>query len=139
MTIGTQVFVIAAIIYAYRKYKNAKIDKKTEEGFFYQVLFNQYYIPQFYEEFFVKPYRELSMIMWKQIDMKIVDASVDGIANIFYKTGENTRGMSSGNLSTNLRWMVVGLITLLALAVIFAITVQNGDAVISVLHDLGAI
>ncbi len=139
MTIGTQVFVIAAIAYAYSKYKNAKIDKKTEEGFFYQVLFNQYYIPQFYEEFFVKPYRELSSILWKQVDMKIVDASVDGIANIFYKTGVNTRGMSSGNLSTNLKWMVVGLVILLALAVVFAVIVQNGDAVISVLHDLGAI
>jgi NADH-quinone oxidoreductase subunit L len=121
MTIGTQLFVGLSIAYAYKKYQNAKIDKKVEARFAYKVLFNQYYIPKFYDEFFTKPYAELSRIAWKQIDLKIVDATVDMIANVIYKTGENTHTMQNGNLSTMLRWMVAGTVGLLVLALAFYI------------------
>jgi NADH-quinone oxidoreductase subunit L len=121
MTIGTQLFVGLSIAYAYRKYQDAKIDKKVEARFAYKVLFNQYYIPKFYDEFFSKPYAELSKLAWKQIDLKIVDATVDMIANVIYKTGETTHTMQNGNLSTMLRWMVAGTVGLLVLALAFYI------------------
>ncbi len=121
MTIGTQLFVIAAILYAYRKYEVAKEDKKMEASLGYKILYNQYYIPYFYDEYIVKPYDELSKIFWKDIDMKIVDATVDMVANTFYKTGEATRGMQDGNLSTMLRWMVIGLVVMLTLAAAYSV------------------
>ncbi|MEA1918217.1 MAG: NADH-quinone oxidoreductase subunit L [Campylobacterota bacterium] len=121
MTIGTQLLVGAAIAYAYKKYQVAKIDKKFEERPCYKILFNQYYIPYIYEEYISKPYRELSTVAWKQLDMKIVDATVDMIAGVFYKTGEATHTMQDGNLSTMLRWMVAGTALLLVLAVAFTI------------------
>ncbi len=137
MTIGTQLFVIAAIAYAYKKYAKAvKVDKKVESGILYQLLYNQYYIPQFYEEYVSKMYRELSEMMWK-IDLKVVDATVDGVANIFYNTGKKTHTMQNGNLSTMLRWMVVGTVILLALAAAF--TLGQSDAVLELLSGLGAI
>ncbi|MDA3945321.1 MAG: NADH-quinone oxidoreductase subunit L [Helicobacteraceae bacterium] len=137
MTIGTQLFVIAAIVYAYKKYAKAvKVDKKVESGILYQLLYNQYYIPQFYEEYFSKMYRELSEMMWK-IDLKIVDASVDGVANIFYNTGIKTHTMQNGNLSTMLRWMVVGTVVLLALAAAF--TLGQSETVVELLSELGVI
>lgn len=125
MTIGTQLFVMAAIAFAYKKYSNWSSvpdgSSKMENSFGYKLLWNQYYIPKFYDEVFSKPYAELSKIAWKQIDLKIVDATVDGIANIVYKTGENTRDIQNGNLSTMLRWMVVGLVVLIALALAFTV------------------
>lgn len=125
MTIGTQLFVIAAILFAYKKYSNWSSvpngSSAMEKSFFYKLLWNQYYIPKMYEEIFAKPYAELSRIAWKQIDLKIVDATVDAIANGIYKTGENTRDIQSGNLSTMLRWMVVGLVVLSILAVAFTV------------------
>jgi NADH-quinone oxidoreductase subunit L len=125
MTIGTQLFVIAAIMFAYKKYANwsgvPDGSSKMENSFGYKLLSNQYYIPKFYEEVFSKPYLELSKIAWKQIDLKIVDATVDGIANVIYKTGENTRDIQNGNLSTMLRWMVVGLVVLITLALAFTV------------------
>jgi len=120
MTIGTQLFVIAAIAYAYKKYAKAvKVDEKVESGLLYQLLYNQYYIPKIYDEVFSKPYLKLSKLAWKEIDLKIVDATVDGIANIVYQTGEKTHTMQNGNLSSMLRWMVIGLVVLLVLAVAF--------------------
>ncbi len=129
MTIGTQLFVVFAILYAYKKYANGfvKIPDGTsdmEKSFVYKLLSNQYYIPYAYETFLVKPYRELSTIFWTQIDQKIVDGTVDGIASIIYGTGEKTRDMQSGNLSTMLKWMVVGLVVLLSLAVAFGLAAK---------------
>ncbi|MDD2837374.1 MAG: NADH-quinone oxidoreductase subunit L [Sulfuricurvum sp.] len=125
MTIGTQLFVILAIVYAYKKYSNWNSvpdgSSAMEKSFFYNLLYNQYYIPKMYDEVFAKPYQELSKIAWKEIDLKIVDATVDMIANTIYKTGENTRDIQNGNLSTMLRWMVFGLVVLLALAVAFTV------------------
>ena len=125
MTIGTQLFVMAAIAFAYKKYSNWNSvpdgTSAMENSFGYKLLWNQYYIPKFYDEVFSKPYLELSKMAWKQIDLKIVDATVDGIANIIYKTGENTRDIQNGNLSTMLRWMVVGLVVLIMLALAFTV------------------
>ncbi|MDD2790167.1 MAG: NADH-quinone oxidoreductase subunit L [Sulfurimonas sp.] len=142
MTIGTQLFVIAAIIFAYRKYANAKVTvpdgtSKIENRLCYKVLSNQYYIPYAYEEYVVKPYRELSTVLWKQVDMKIVDATVDGIAGIIYGTGEKTRDMQSGNLSTMLKWMVAGTVGLLSLAVVFGLAVRYSAEIKAILSGLG--
>ncbi|MDF1874781.1 NADH-quinone oxidoreductase subunit L [Sulfurimonas sp. SAG-AH-194-I05] len=142
MTIGTQLFVILAIFFAYRKYMSKDIrvpdgTSRMENNFFYKLLINQYYIPHFYEEYLVKPYRELSTIFFKQIDQKIVDATVDGIANVLLATGESTRVVQSGNLSTMLKWMVAGMVALLSLAVVFGLAVKYLDEIQAILSGLG--
>jgi NADH-quinone oxidoreductase subunit L len=142
MTIGTQLFVILAIMYAYRKYNTHTIKvpdgtSAMENSFIYKLLINQYYIPYAYETYLVTPYRELSDLFWTHIDMKIVDASVDGIAGIVYGTGEKTRIMQSGNLSTMLKWMVAGAIVLLSLAVVFGLAVRYSNEILAILSGLG--
>lgn len=142
MTIGTQLFVILAIFFAYKKYIASDIKvpdgtSKMENSFAYKLLINQYYIPHFYEEYLVQPYRKLSTIFWKQVDQKIVDASVDGIAGILYNTGSATRTMQSGNLSTMLKWMVAGLVIILSLAVVFGLAVKYLDDIEMILSSLG--
>ncbi len=142
MTIGTQVFAISMIIFAYVKYNNSRVSvpdgtSRLENSFIYKLLFNQYYIPHFYAEYIVKPYREISEIFWTKVDLKIVDATVDGIAGIIYGTGEKTRQMQSGNLSTMLTWMVAGLVGLLSLAVVFGLTARYSDEILLFLSALG--
>jgi NADH-quinone oxidoreductase subunit L len=143
MILGTQVFVIFAVLYAYKKYANSDVtlpdpDGEVENSFIYKLLENQYYIPYFYDEYLVKPYRELSTILWEKVDLKIVDATVDGIANVIYTTGDKTRAMQSGNLSTMLRYMVVGTVILLSLAVVFGLAVKYSDEIQVILSGLGA-
>jgi len=142
ITLGTQLFVIAAIFFAYKKYmsKSVKVPDGTsamEKSFFYKLLINQYYIPRFYEEYLIKPYRELSNVFWRHVDQKVVDATVDGIANVIYRTGENSREMQSGNLSTMLKWMVAGLVALLSLAVVFGLATRHSDEIMLILSGLG--
>jgi NADH-quinone oxidoreductase subunit L len=142
MLVGTQIFVGLAILYAYKKYARPGIKvpdgtSALENSFMYKLLYNQYYIPYFYEEYLVKPYREISEIFWNKVDLKIVDASVDGIAKVIYATGENTRDMQSGNLSTMLKWMVAGTVGLLSLAVVFGLAVRYSDEIVAILSGLG--
>ena len=142
MTIGTQIFVALAILYAYKKYTRKDIvvpdgTSKMENSFAYKLLINQYYIPYFYQEYIVKAYRELSDVFWTKIDQKVVDATVDGIANVFYQTGERTRVMQSGNLSTMLKWMVAGTVALLSLAVVFGLAARYSVEIKTFLSGLG--
>ncbi|WP_294956178.1 NADH-quinone oxidoreductase subunit L [Sulfurovum sp.] len=117
-------FAVGGIVLAYRKYyKGLKRDKKLENSFIYKLLANQYYIPNLYEAIITKPYAMLSEMMWKDVDMKIVDATVDGIAKFLYKSGDASRKMQTGNLSNYLNWMAVGSVFLLVIAVISAMFV----------------
>jgi NADH-quinone oxidoreductase subunit L len=118
-------FAVSGIILAYLKYARTgehafKRDEEKENGFFYKLLKNQYYVPKFYEEFITKPYMMVSEILWTKVDLKIVDATVDNIAKAFYSTGDKTRSMQTGNLSNYLNWMAVGGVILLVIAAISA-------------------
>ena len=118
------VVAVSGIVLAYKKYaKGLKRDEKCENSFIYRLLANQYYIPQLYEEFISKPYAMISEHMWKDVDMKIVDTTVDGIAKFLYKSGDGTRKMQTGNLSNYLNWMAVGSVLLLVVAAISAMFV----------------
>ncbi|MCF6172401.1 MAG: NADH-quinone oxidoreductase subunit L [Campylobacteraceae bacterium] len=116
LTSAFVIFVILATIY---KYGRGGFSKQLETMPLYLLLKNQYYIPQFYDAFIFKPYYWLSTFAWKQIDVRIIDFSVDLIAKTLYKLGQKTRKMQSGNLSDMLRWMVVGIVILLALAIFY--------------------
>ncbi|MCD6653888.1 MAG: NADH-quinone oxidoreductase subunit L [Sulfurovum sp.] len=115
------VFAVGGIVLAYKKYaKGLRRDEKVENGFLYKLLANQYYIPHLYEEIISKPYKMISDLMWKNVDLKIVDATVDGIAKFLYKSGDGTRKMQTGNLSSYLNWMAIGGILLLVVAMLSA-------------------
>ena len=115
----TLALAIGAIMFAVHKYSTGGFDKKLEQTFMYKLLINQYYIPQAYDRFIVQPFTRASAFAWQNIDNKIVDGTVDLIATTIYKTGDKTRAMQSGNLSKMLRWMVVGLVVLLTLALFY--------------------
>ncbi len=117
VTLGIAVTGIAVAVVVYSR---GGFSKKLEETFVYKLLFNQYYIPKIYNDFICKPYAELSKIFWKDLDLKVVDATVDFIAGTIYKSGMVSRVVQSGNLSNMLRWMGVGLLVLLIAAIFYS-------------------
>ncbi len=124
LIVVTSLMALGGIAVAVYLYKDGLLNPKIQQTAVYKLLANQYYIPKFYDEFIAKPYAELSAIFWKQIDLKVVDFMVDFIATSIYKTGEATHTMQNGNLSSMLRWMVVGVVILLLAAVAFAFGLQ---------------
>ena len=118
LVVVTLGIALSGIALAIIKFSKGNFDDFFRKIGVHKVLSNQYFIPQFYADKIVKPYGALSRLAWK-IDMKIVDAAVDMIAGVIYKTGDKARWMQSGNLSNNLRYMVLGLVVLLLVAVFY--------------------
>lgn len=97
-------------------YGKGKFSQNLKNCKFYKILIAQYFIPQIYERVIVRGYERLSEICTK-CDGAIIDASVDLIARVAVKSGEGAdRVSNSGDLSANLRWMVLGSFILLILA-----------------------
>lgn len=116
---GTLGIALSGIAFAVYMYRRGGFPKSWEGSFGYKLLSNQYYIPKLYELYIMRPFSALATFAWQKIDTKIVDFTVDLIARIIYSTGQNARKMQSGNLSDMLRWMIVGMIVLLTLAIFY--------------------
>ncbi len=116
---ATSAIALSGIFFAIYMYKRGGFSEKIEKWWIYKLLINQYYIPKLYEVALLKPFAALSRFAWLQIDTKIVDDTVDLIAKTIYGGGKKARKMQSGNLSSMLRWMVAGIVVLLALAVFY--------------------
>ncbi len=122
LTLVTTAIALGGIILAYIKYgKGLKRDPKVESSPIYKLLYNQYYFPVLYEKIFAKPYAEASKVAWEEVDLKVVDATVDGIAKVVESTGDEARKAQNGNLSTYLQWMSFGLIFISAVAILTAL------------------
>jgi len=117
----TTTMALGGIIFAVWKHKKdgTFYSETMKDRFCYKLLANQYYIPYIIENYLNKPYLAISKFNWKEIDMKIIDTIVDAVAMGIYAGGKEGRAMQSSNLSTALKWMVVGLLALLTLAVAF--------------------
>ena len=122
----TTVLVLSSIMFTVYKYtKGGGFSPALEDRLIYKILFNQYYIPEFYDRFLVKPYTKISMFLWKEVDLRIIDTVVDTIARTIYNSGEKSRtSVQSGNLSKMLRWMVAGLVLLLGFAFLYSLAVS---------------
>ena len=117
----TSAVAIGGVLFAVFKYKNGGFDKSWEDTAIYKLLINQYFIPQFYEKFVSKPYYAISVWTWKVIEIKLIDTSVDGIAHYINKLAVKIRPIQSGNLSSSLRLMVLGLILGLLFALVLSV------------------
>ncbi len=111
------VFAITGIVMAIIVYKK-KYTMISNDCCIYKILFNQYYIPQFYKSYIMRPYRYLADLLWKEFDMKIIDFVVDLIAKMFIFGGNKARAIQSGNLSHSLILMICGIAAMLAILLI---------------------
>ena len=118
VTSGVAIFGILVAVF---KYKNGGFDKSWENSAIYKLLINQYYIPKIYDVLISKPYYAISVWIWKNIEIKIIDSLIDGLAHFANKLGVAARPIQSGNLSSALRLMVFGLILGLVFALVLSV------------------
>jgi NADH-quinone oxidoreductase subunit L len=121
LLIATLAIALGGIAYAVLKYnkKGSYWSDKFKDRKCYKLLANQYYMPHMIDNVLLKPYLKLSQFSWKELDLKIIDTIVDGIAKGIYGGGEAGTATQSGNLSKALKWMGIGIVVLLVLAVAF--------------------
>ena len=115
----TSAIAIGGVLFAVWKFRRdgTYFSESLKDRFCYKLLANQYYMPYILDRVVQRPYLALSKFSWKEIDLKIVDTIVDAIARGIYIAGDDARAMQTGNLSKALKWMTLGVVILLVLAV----------------------
>ena len=109
----TLTLVLASAGFAVFAYKKEIFKESICESKIYKILQNAYFIPKFYEKFFINGYAFISKIC-KKFDEMIVDRSVDFVALLVTKFAYLANKMQSGDLSVMLRFMVAGFALLLS-------------------------
>jgi NADH-quinone oxidoreductase subunit L len=78
-------------------------------GGFYQAVLHKYYVDELYATLFVKPLIEGSTkILWRGIDVGVIDATIDNSADGAREVSDTMRHMQSGNLRSYAGWVAVG-------------------------------
>ena len=121
LILATSAVAIGGILVAVFKYKKGGFSKSWEDKAIYKLLINQYFIPKIYEKLISKPYYAISVWVWKTIEIRLIDATVDSLAHFVNKLGVKARPIQSGNLSSSLRLMAVGLILGLIFALVLSV------------------
>ncbi len=76
----------------------------------YKVLFNKYYVDELYEAAFIKPIQKLSTLIWKYIDVLVIDGAVLGLAKVSRLSGEVLRLAHTGSIQIYGVFILIGLI-----------------------------
>lgn len=119
LIIITSLVSVFGIIFAIFRYKNSTYSFK-KRNIFQRVLLNQYYIPNIYNVF-AKVYLWFSKLIFKYIEDKLIDKTIDNIAISAYNMGSKFKVIHNGNLSSYLRLIVGGALMFLIVVLILAI------------------
>ncbi len=119
VTMGIALLGIGLAVFKFKK-DGEYYSSKFKNKFIYKLLINQYYLPHFWDFVVCKTYLVLSKFSWKEIDIKIIDNIVDGVANRVIDGAKIGTSMQSGNLSGTLKWMGFAILILLVLVLILS-------------------
>jgi len=84
-------------------------------GSFYETVLNKYYVDEIYAKIFVKPLVDGSTnILWQDVDRKIIDDTVNNVADGAKHVSDEVRHMQSGNLRSYAGWIAAGAALVIA-------------------------
>jgi NADH-quinone oxidoreductase subunit L len=106
-------WVVAYMLYSKDTGKPASIAKSA--GPVYTTLWNKYYVDELYAAVIVGPLMWISRtILWKVVDVQVIDGAVNGIAHGAREVGDASRHTQSGNTRSYAVWVVIGAIVIIA-------------------------
>ncbi|MBI2351529.1 MAG: hypothetical protein HYV00_08665, partial [Deltaproteobacteria bacterium] len=79
----------------------------------YRALLNKFYVDEAYQAIFINPAYHGAVLMWKEIDVKLVDGAVNGMAKVTRGAGRIARRWQSGFSRHYAMTLVLGLALLL--------------------------
>ncbi|MBU6391950.1 MAG: NADH-quinone oxidoreductase subunit L, partial [Planctomycetes bacterium] len=120
MMVVSTAIAIAGIYLAYQMYiKKPEMPKKLAERFslIYKLLLNKYYVDEIYDVLFVNPTKKISVQLWKCVDVKMIDGSVNGIARLVGWFSNVLRLLQTGYIRNYAFYIVAGCIFIVVLTV----------------------
>jgi NADH-quinone oxidoreductase subunit L len=82
----------------------------------YNTLLHKYYVDEIYAATIVKPLLWISTnFLWQTVDVRAIDATVNGIAEGATDIGDGVRHTQSGNTRSYAVWVVIGAFVIIAI------------------------
>jgi NADH-quinone oxidoreductase subunit L len=82
----------------------------------YNTLLHKYYVDEIYAALIVKPLLWISTdVLWQTVDIRAIDAAVNGIAEGATDLGDGVRHTQSGNTRSYAVWVVIGALVIIAI------------------------
>ncbi|MDH4127813.1 MAG: NADH-quinone oxidoreductase subunit L [Spirochaetota bacterium] len=125
MIISTSLGILFAFMAARLYSKDSSLpDKFSEKGvgkLLYTLSYNKYYVDEIYDIIFVRTIVNGSRILWKYIDVYIIDGAVNGIAYLFKRVGNLGRNLQTGNVNSYALSFIIGTIGVISFLIYYLI------------------
>ena len=103
---------LAYLFYLRRPELPEKITSKVSP--LYNLVYNKYYVDELNDAFIVGPTKVISEhLLWRVVDEKLIDGSVNGVAQTSKGIGQVLRRLQTGFLSYYGLWIVIGTVAIL--------------------------
>jgi len=107
-------FAVAFWLYLKQPSKPEQLAKSMRRA--YSTLLNKYYVDEIYAALIVKPLLWVSRsVLWQLVDIRAIDATVNGIAEGASDLGDGVRHAQSGNTRSYAVWVVIGALVIIAI------------------------
>jgi NADH-quinone oxidoreductase subunit L len=107
-------FGIAFWLYLRQPGKPEQLAKSM--GGLYNTLLHKYYVDEIYAALIIKPLLWLSTnVLWQTVDVRGIDATVNGIAEGAVGVGDGVRHTQSGNTRSYAVWVIIGALVIIAI------------------------
>jgi NADH-quinone oxidoreductase subunit L len=107
-------FAVAFWLYLKQPGKPEQLAKSMRG--FYDTLLHKYYVDEIYGALIVKPLLWISTnVLWQTVDVRTIDATVNGIAEGATDIGDGVRHTQSGNTRSYAVWVVIGALVIIAI------------------------
>ncbi len=111
---------LAAIYFAYMMYKKNNVQPDTSEATMnkpQRLIFNKYYVDEIYDAIIRKPLDKISEFSYRFLELKGVDALVNGIGTGVRKAGDGIKYMQAGTLGFYVFAMTIAVVLIFILKV----------------------
>jgi NADH-quinone oxidoreductase subunit L len=107
-------FAVAFWLYLRQPGKPEQLAKSMSGA--YSTLLHKYYVDEVYAAVIVKPLLWISTnVLWEAVDVRTIDATVNGIAEGATGIGDGVRHTQSGNTRSYAVWVVIGALVIIAI------------------------
>jgi NADH-quinone oxidoreductase subunit L len=116
MVVSTLVAIsgIAIAIYFFQRQPRAAADVAERFAGLHRVLTNKYYVDEIYDAAIVQPIRIVSEdALWKVVDVRVIDAAVNGVGESVAGASEGLRRVQSGSVRTYAASVFLGVVLIL--------------------------
>ncbi|HET7152309.1 MAG TPA: NADH-quinone oxidoreductase subunit L, partial [Candidatus Kapabacteria bacterium] len=102
---------ILLAMWVYKSETKRAVEMKAKMKGIYALLYNKYYIDEFYQTVIVRPLDAISTsFLWKFFDVSVIDGAVNGLAAFFARLSSITRKAQTGFVQIYAVSIVVGII-----------------------------